>query len=90
VRYRKNAANAKLRQGDSPALRALQQRLGERIRSLRSKLKYSQEGFADFSGIHRSHMGEIERGESNLTLSTVLNMAAHLKISVSDLFKDVG
>lgn len=87
---RKNTAKEKVKQGESPALSTLQQRLGQRIRQLRGKLKYSQESFADFVGVHRSHMGEIERGESNLTLSTILNISAHLKISVSDLFKDVG
>lgn len=54
------------------------------------KRGWSQEEFADVCGIHRSHMGEIERGETNLTLSTLLNISSKLETSISVLFKGIA
>jgi transcriptional regulator with XRE-family HTH domain len=68
-------------------MQAIQKRFGGRIRKLRLKKGWSQEAFADVCGIHRSHMGEIERGETNLTLSTMLVIAHKLEITLSALFR---
>jgi transcriptional regulator with XRE-family HTH domain len=71
-------------------MQAVQKALGARIRELRSKKGWSQEEFADLCGIHRSHMGEIERGETNLTLSTMLVISHKLNVSISSLFKGIA
>jgi transcriptional regulator with XRE-family HTH domain len=68
----------------------IQKTLGSRIRELRLKRGWSQEEFADICGIHRSHMGEIERGETNLTLSTLLTISQKLEVSISSLFKGIA
>jgi transcriptional regulator with XRE-family HTH domain len=68
----------------------IQKTLGLRIRELRLKRGWSQEEFADICGIHRSHMGEIERGETNLTLSTLLTISQKLEVSISSLFKGIA
>jgi transcriptional regulator with XRE-family HTH domain len=68
----------------------IQKTLGLRIRELRLKRSWSQEEFADICGIHRSHMGEIERGETNLTLSTLLTISQKLEVSISSLFKGIA
>jgi transcriptional regulator with XRE-family HTH domain len=67
-----------------------QKKVGSRIRELRTKRGWSQEEFADHCGIHRSHMGEIERGETNLTLSTLLVITKQLDITISALFKGIA
>ena len=36
------------------------------------------------------HMGQIERGESNLTLETIFNIAGHLEITVHELLKGIA
>src|SRR6267154_6830355 len=41
---------------------AVQKALGKRIAAWRRDMGLSQEAFADISGIHRSHMGQIEAG----------------------------
>ena len=64
--------------------------LGSRIREFRLKKGWSQDEFADLCGIHRSHMGEIERGETNLTLSTMLVISQKLEVSLSFLFKGIA
>ena len=71
-------------------MQAIQKALGSRIRDLRHKRGWSQEEFADICGIHRSHMGEIERGETNLTLSTLLVISQKLEVTISALFKGIA
>lgn len=68
----------------------IQQQLGARVRDLRQKKGWSQEEFADRCGIHRSHMGEIERGRANITLSTLVVIAQTLDTSASTLLRDIA
>ena len=68
---------------------AVQKALGARIAQLRKKKQASQEFFADSCGLHRSHMGEIERGESNFTLGTLLLLVKQLEVTVSELFNGI-
>lgn len=69
---------------------AVQKALGARIMQLRKRKRASQECLADSCGLHRSHMGEIERGESNFTLLTLLLVVNQLDITVSDLFNGIA
>jgi transcriptional regulator with XRE-family HTH domain len=59
--------------------------LGQRIRELRTKQGYSQEGFADHCGVHRTFMGTIERGESNISFSNLVKVSQGLGITLSQL-----
>jgi len=68
----------------------IQQQLGARIRQFRQKKGWSQEEFADRCGIHRSHMGEIERGHANVTLSTLVVVAQTLGTSAATLLRDIA
>jgi transcriptional regulator with XRE-family HTH domain len=67
----------------------LQKKIGNRIRSLRSKRGWSQEEFADRCKIHRGHMGQIERGEKNLSIQTLVKVGKGLEMTVSTLLKGV-
>jgi len=64
----------------------LQRSLGRRIRELRSKHGWTQEQFAEFCGVHRTYLGHVERGEKNVSLSTVLRVANALGVRISALF----
>ena len=64
----------------------LQRSLGRRIRAMRSKRGWTQEQFAEFCGLHRTYMGHVERGEKNVSLSTVLRVANALGVRISALF----
>ena len=59
--------------------------LGLRIRELRTEQGYSQEGFADKCGVHRTFMGTIERGESNLSFQNIAKVATSLGVTLSTL-----
>jgi transcriptional regulator with XRE-family HTH domain len=64
----------------------LQRSLGRRIRELRSKHGWTQEQFAEFCGLHRTYMGHVERGEKNVSLSTVARVANALGVRIAALF----
>ncbi len=67
----------------------LQKALGQRVRQLRLRKGYSQEAFADYCGVHRTFMGTIERGETNLSLQNLARIAAGLGITLSKLFSGI-
>ena len=64
--------------------------LGKTIRARRLELGLSQEALANFSGIDRSHMGKIERGERNVTLLNVERVSKVLSMAPSTLLADAG
>jgi transcriptional regulator with XRE-family HTH domain len=65
----------------------IQKHIGEKIRALRLKKGWSQDLFADRSGLNRAHVGEIERGESNVTIQTLKIVADTLGVRIVDLVK---
>jgi transcriptional regulator with XRE-family HTH domain len=67
----------------------IQKRVGANVRAWRLKRKMTQDVFAERAGLHRAHIGEIERGESNVTIQTLKLIADTLKIKVVDLVKGV-
>lgn len=69
--------------------RTLSSAFGARVRHLREEQGYSQEGFADLCGLHRTYVGGIERGERNPTLKAVATLARALKMSMSELLDGV-
>lgn len=63
---------------------------GTKIQDLRKKSNLSQEGLANLSGLHRTYIGMIERGEKNITLKNIEKIANALNVSLYDLFKDIN
>jgi len=80
----------RLRPDDNPTRRAALVNVGKRIAQLRTKKNWTQEGFADACGLYRSHIGAIERGEANITLSTLEIIVDKLNITISRLFKGIA
>jgi transcriptional regulator with XRE-family HTH domain len=68
-------------------VQAIQKRVGATVRSLRKQKGWSQDLFADKTGLHRAHIGEIERGESNVTLQTLKILSDALGVKIGDLVK---
>jgi len=66
---------------------ALRLRLGAVLRRERLKRGFSQEGFADALGMHRTYYGAIERGEKNLQLSTLSRVCAGLHRPLSSVIR---
>lgn len=61
--------------------------IGGRIRSLRKVRGLTQERLADRADIDRSHMGFIEQGRRQPTISTLHKIAGVLDISLEELFR---
>ncbi|MBE9402042.1 helix-turn-helix transcriptional regulator [Acinetobacter albensis] len=60
-------------------------KIGQLIRNKRKEKNITQESLSLQCGIDRSYMGRIERGEVNLTVEKLYEIASVLKISVKDL-----
>jgi transcriptional regulator with XRE-family HTH domain len=59
--------------------------LADNIRAFRRAKNLSQEELADLCDLHRTYVGSVERGERNVTLSTLEAFAAALGVSVPKL-----
>lgn len=59
--------------------------LGPRILEARKRLRYSLDGLAERSGVSKSMVSQIERGETNPTFATLWNLTQALGIDFSDL-----
>ena len=68
--------------------RDLRRALGSNIKRLRAQNGLSQEQFADRTGIHRTYVGGIERGERNVTLQTLERIADAFDLDPADLLRD--
>jgi transcriptional regulator with XRE-family HTH domain len=67
-----------------------QRALAKAIRSAREQAGYSQEGFARHAGLDRSYYGAIERGVFNVSLQTMLTIAAGLDTSLEQICMRAG
>lgn len=62
---------------------------GKRVRELRAEQSFSQEGFADHCGLHRTAMSLIERGKRVPSLRTLVTLSEGFGISLSELLEGV-
>jgi transcriptional regulator with XRE-family HTH domain len=69
-----------------PELAAALVKLGRRVRELRLAQELTQEELARRSLLDPKHVQTIERGGSNVTVSTLLGLADALGCGVADLF----
>ena len=66
----------------------LRLRLGHTIRRLRKDAGYSQESFADRCRVHRTYMGAVERGETNISLDNIERIARGLRLTPAQLLAE--
>jgi transcriptional regulator with XRE-family HTH domain len=65
---------------------AARQRLSSNLKRIRHEKGLSQERFADLSGLHRTHISQVERKVANVTLDTVALLADALEVDLAELF----
>ena len=65
-------------------------KLGAAIRAARLERGLSQEALADASGVDRSHMGKIERGERNVSVLNVARVAEAMDMTIASLMASAG
>ena len=62
---------------------------GRRVRELRMERGYSQEGLAELSNLHRNYIGGIERGERNIGLINIVELAHGLRVKPAKLLEPI-
>lgn len=65
-------------------------KLGDAVRRGRKNLALSQEDFAELCDLHRTYVGQIERGEKNVSFINILRFAKALRLKPSVLFDSAG
>ncbi len=69
-----------------PDIRA---RFGRRLRTLRKKKGVTQVELADYLGLRRTYVSEIESGKRNVSLVTLEVIARGFRMSVSQLMRGI-
>ena len=60
---------------------------GHRLRALRQQRGYTQEEMAERAELHTTYIGQVERGEKNLTLLSMEKLLSALGVSFSEFFE---
>lgn len=63
----------------------LTQTIGQRLRHCRQEKGYSQEILAELAGLHPTYIGQVERGEKNITVDSLAKITGALGISMAQV-----
>ncbi|MDQ3153865.1 MAG: helix-turn-helix domain-containing protein [Actinomycetota bacterium] len=70
-----------------PAVSPDAQTFGERVRTRRQELGWSQEQLAEACGAHWTFIGQVERGRRNISLHNILKIAEGLQLDPAELVR---
>ena len=60
--------------------------IGTEIKKLRRSKKISQEKLAEMSELHPTYIGQIERGEKNVSVDVLIRILSSLDVKLADFF----
>lgn len=83
-------SEAKQRPQVRRALRQAQQHLGLNARRLRHSRGLTQEAAAERIGVSTIQLGRLERGDTNVTLTTLVACAVAYRVDLGTLFQPVA
>ena len=63
--------------------------VGETIRTYRKRASLTQEKLAERADLHHNFIGEVERGNMEISLGSLLKIAKALGIRARDLLQDL-
>ncbi len=61
---------------------------GQRLKRIRLSKNISQEELAFRSGLHRTYVSSVERGERNIAIVNIQKLANALEVSIKELMPD--
>ncbi len=62
---------------------------GKKVRELREKQGWSQEKLAEIADLHRNYVGNVERGEQNISIDNIEKIAHALGVKPAKLFDGI-
>ncbi|MBI5692015.1 MAG: helix-turn-helix domain-containing protein [Verrucomicrobia bacterium] len=65
-------------------------RLGRTIRASRTDLGFSQERLAELADLSKNYVGNLERGEYEVSVVTLNRVAGALRLRASELLRSAG
>lgn len=63
------------------------QRFARNLRACRLAIGESQENLAGTAGLHRTYIGQVERGERNISIDNMERIAQSLNLDIVDLLR---
>ncbi len=65
------------------------EKIGKHIKDLRVEKNLSQQALAELAGMSYKYLGEIERGQVNLSVEILIKIAQSLQVNAGDLLNDI-
>lgn len=63
--------------------------IGQRLRTRRMQLGYSQNLTSEKADLHPTYVGQIERGEKNATIESIEKLCRALELPMEELFANI-
>lgn len=63
--------------------------IGDRLRRRRIDLEYTQEHLAELADVHPTYIGQVERGEKNITIESLEKICLALDLPMDELFYNI-
>lgn len=63
--------------------------VGEKIRLLRKRAALTQEKLAERADLHHNFIGEVERGNLDISLGSMVKIAGALRVKVAELVEGI-
>jgi transcriptional regulator with XRE-family HTH domain len=73
----------------SPEEKRILLAFGQAMRGLRNKHGWSQEELAEKTDLHRTYIGSVERGERNVSLLNMVNIARPLGVTPTQILEEM-
>lgn len=69
-------------------MKDLNKAISKNLKKIRKRKDLSLDALSNLTGVSKSMLGQIERGEVNPTISTILKISNGLKVSFTSLLKN--